>query len=183
MNSLHQLHYSLGKASQIAAVACRRQVGSDRIYMPKARALIDSASLGPDALKAANRAFDEAWREIASHFSHDPIQLEGARLGLASAVLSIVSEDSRDVEVLKTTALQVMASNYTSLPIATKLEIARRALMDAQQWQNRAEEVRQLALAATDPLIKNELRDIAYGYERIARLTRKQTQPHDRTKT
>jgi len=69
--------------------------------MPKARALMDSASLGPDALKAANRAFDEAWREIASHFSHDPILQEGVRLGLASAVLSIVSEDSRDVEVLR----------------------------------------------------------------------------------
>src|SRR5215813_1909285 len=106
MNSLHQLHYSLGEASQIAAVACRRLVGSYRIYMQKARALIDSASRGPDDLKAANRDFDEAWREIASHFSHDSIQLEGARLSLASAVFSIVSDDSRDVEVLKTTALQ-----------------------------------------------------------------------------
>jgi hypothetical protein len=83
--------------------------------MPKARALIDGASLGPDALKAAGQAFDQAWTEIAGNFN-DPIQIEGARLSLANALLSIATDDSRDVEVLKRAALQVMANKYTSLP-------------------------------------------------------------------
>jgi hypothetical protein len=43
--------------------------------MPKARALIDGASVGPDALKAVGQAFDEAWIEIAGNFN-DPLQIE-----------------------------------------------------------------------------------------------------------
>jgi len=35
-----------------------------------------------------------------------------ARLKLATALLSVASEDSRDVEVLKKAALQVMALGY-----------------------------------------------------------------------
>jgi hypothetical protein len=38
----------------------------------RARALIDGASFGPDALKAVSLAFDQAWAEIASHFGGDP---------------------------------------------------------------------------------------------------------------
>jgi hypothetical protein len=41
-----------------------------------------------------------------------------ARLTLANALLSIASDDSRDVAVLKQAALQVLARNYLSLPIA-----------------------------------------------------------------
>jgi hypothetical protein len=78
--------------------------------------MIDAASLGPDALKAAGQAFDEAWAEIASQF-HDATSIEAARLDLATAVLSVATEAGRDVEVLKKAALQVMAKNYTSLPI------------------------------------------------------------------
>jgi hypothetical protein len=43
--------------------------------MPKARALIEGASLGPEALKAACEAFDAAWIAIASQFK-DPTELE-----------------------------------------------------------------------------------------------------------
>jgi hypothetical protein len=56
--------------------------------MPKARALIEGASLGPEALKAACEAFEEAWAAIASHFK-DPTEIEAARLTLASAILSV----------------------------------------------------------------------------------------------
>jgi hypothetical protein len=83
----------------------------------KARTLIDGASFGPDALKAIGRAFDEAWAEIASHFAPDPLIVEGARLALANAIMSVATESSRDVQVLKNAALQVMAHNYKSLPI------------------------------------------------------------------
>lgn len=74
----------------------------------RARQLIDGASFGPDALKAIGDAFDAAWAEIAGGFGTDPVAIEAARLKLANAVLSVASEDSRDVEVLKRAARQVM---------------------------------------------------------------------------
>ena len=83
----------------------------------RARALLDGASFGPDALKAIGRAFDLAWAGIASNFEGDPIIREAARIALANAILSVASDDSRDVEVLKTAGLQAMALNYKSLPI------------------------------------------------------------------
>ena len=75
----------------------------------RARQLIDGASFGPDALKAIGDAFDAAWAEIASNFGNGPVVIEAARLKLANAVLSVASEDSRDVEALKRAALEVMA--------------------------------------------------------------------------
>jgi len=75
----------------------------------RARQLIDSASFGPEALKAIGEAFDAAWAEIAHKFGNDPLQIEAARLKLADALLSIASDDSRDVEVLKRAVLERMA--------------------------------------------------------------------------
>src|ERR1700745_1381632 len=106
--------------------------------MPKARALIDGASLGPQALKAAGQAFDEAWAEIAAHL-HDPTQIETARLTLANAVLSVVSDESRDVAVLKNAALQVMARNYSSLQFGAKVKAVNDGLINEVYWRNRAE--------------------------------------------
>jgi hypothetical protein len=74
----------------------------------RARALIDGAAFGPDALKVIGQAFDEAWEEIAGNFG-DPQDIEQARFRLANAVLSIAQEDSRNVEALKHAALQRMA--------------------------------------------------------------------------
>ena len=85
----------------------------------RARALIDGAAFGPDALRAIGQAFDLAWIEIASEFAGDPIVTEGARLSLANAILSVASEDSRDVNVLKNAGLQAMARKYQSLPIVS----------------------------------------------------------------
>ena len=78
----------------------------------KARRLIDGAAYGPNALKALGQAFDEAWASIAGNFGDDASDIERARLKLATALLSVASEDSRDVEVLKKAALQVMALGY-----------------------------------------------------------------------
>jgi hypothetical protein len=74
----------------------------------RARQLIDGASFGPDALKAIGAAFDAAWADISDTFRTNPVAIEAARLKLANAVLSVASEDSRDVEALKRGALQVM---------------------------------------------------------------------------
>jgi hypothetical protein len=78
----------------------------------KARKLLDGASFGPDALKAIGQAFDEGWAEIAGNFGDGPRTVEDARHRLARAVLSIASDDSRDVEVLKRAALERMALDY-----------------------------------------------------------------------
>src|SRR5215510_5000098 len=91
-----------------------------RSIMPKARALIDGASLGPDALKAAGQAFDEAWAEIAGHISNDPTQIEATRMLLANAVLSVADDSSREVAVLKKAALDVMARNCSSISLKQK---------------------------------------------------------------
>ena len=78
----------------------------------KARQLIDGASFGPEALKAIGEAFDAAWATISANFGSDAVDAEKARLRLAEALLSIASEDSRNVEVLKRAALQRMALDY-----------------------------------------------------------------------
>src|SRR5262245_16203178 len=126
--------------------------------MPKARALIDGASLGPDALRAVGQAFDEAWAEIASHFAQDPTQIETARLTLANALLSIADDASRDVQVLKRAALQVMTQNYTTLPIGakTKSPLVPEALTESYRREG-AEEVRRVSERVLHPLIKREV--------------------------
>jgi hypothetical protein len=78
----------------------------------KARRLIDGAAFGPEALEAIGKAFDAAWEEIAGNFGNDPRQVEAARLKLASAMLSITNEESRDVEVLKQAALERLTLDY-----------------------------------------------------------------------
>ena len=67
--------------------------------------------------EALTQAFDEAWQDIEGNFGNDRDEVEAARLRLANALLSVASEDSRDVETLKNAALQVMARDYRSLMI------------------------------------------------------------------
>ena len=78
----------------------------------QARALIENASFGPDALKAMGQAFDAAWAEIAANFGDDPDRVEVARFKLANALLSVADDDSRDLKVLQRAALQAMAKDY-----------------------------------------------------------------------
>jgi hypothetical protein len=85
---------------------------SDNTAATKARQLIDGASFGPEALHAIGAAFDAAWAEISNNFGDDPIDVEKARLRLANALLSIANEASRDVDILKRSALQRMALDY-----------------------------------------------------------------------
>ena len=79
----------------------------------RARQLIDGASFGPDALRAIGDAFDAAWAEISGRFGIDLVAIEATRLSLSNAVLSVASEDSRDVEALKKAALQKMGLGPT----------------------------------------------------------------------
>jgi len=87
----------------------------------EARRLLDSATLGPDALKTVGEAFDKAWSEIEGSIGCDQAR-EAARLKLATAILSVATEDSRDVEVLKKAALQAMAGDYRWQSIARRTQ-------------------------------------------------------------
>jgi hypothetical protein len=76
-------------------------------------------------LKVIGKAFDDAWSEIAGHFSHNGLKAQSARLRLARAVLAVARDDSRDSDELKNEALQVMAMNYRdqsdpSRPVGTR---------------------------------------------------------------
>jgi hypothetical protein len=84
----------------------------DRRIAMEARQRIAGAAFGPDALKTIAQAFDEAWERIAGNFGTDVATVNGARAKLADAVLSVASENTRDVEELKKAALEAMALNY-----------------------------------------------------------------------
>ena len=77
-----------------------------------ARKIIAGASFGPEALKAIGEAFDAAWAQIAGNFVDDPAEIDEALLKLETALLSVATEDSRDVEELKRAALERMALDY-----------------------------------------------------------------------
>ena len=64
-------------------------------------------SLGPDALKRAGYAFDQSWIAIAANFSDS--QAETARTQLATVVLGLSADGSRDAEQLKMAALEFVS--------------------------------------------------------------------------
>jgi hypothetical protein len=74
----------------------------------RAEKLISGISFGPDALKAIGAAFDAAWGDIAEYFRSEPGATEAARQKLATALLSIATDD-----VLKRGALQGFALDYS----------------------------------------------------------------------
>jgi hypothetical protein len=81
-----------------------------------ARRLLEGSSFGPEAMKAIGQAFDEAWKTIEGNFGTGARETEAARLRLATAILSIANDDSRDVEALKRGALEAMALAYRQKP-------------------------------------------------------------------
>jgi hypothetical protein len=58
----------------------------------QARALIENASFGPDALKAMGQAFDAAWADIEGNFGEEPERVAAARLKLANVMLSVADK-------------------------------------------------------------------------------------------
>jgi hypothetical protein len=67
------------------------------------------------ALKVITQAYDEAWAVIAGNFGEGSI--EAGRVRLATALLSVARDDSRDVEALKRRALEAMAISYAHRPV------------------------------------------------------------------
>jgi hypothetical protein len=74
----------------------------------KARVIIESASLGPEELKTAFRAFDGAWAQIAARYK-SPETVEAARIRLATLILSLL-QDTKDADEMQAIAAQEMTS-------------------------------------------------------------------------
>ena len=91
----------------------------------KAEKLIDGVSFGPDALKVVGAAFDAAWGDIADNFRSEPSEIEAARRKLAGALLSIATEDSRNVEALRKAALIRMAASVATGAFVSRFATAR----------------------------------------------------------
>jgi hypothetical protein len=75
-----------------------------------ARRLIESASYGPDELKALGKAFDDAWDRVAPTVSKRPQAIEAARLALADIMLGLAKHGNFDPVSLADTAVRLMAS-------------------------------------------------------------------------
>lgn len=90
---------------------------AERAELRNPQQLMANASFGPHALKVIGEAFDAAWVEITANFSKHPVEIEVGRLKLATALLSVAKEDSRDMEALKKAALLEMARGYRSSKI------------------------------------------------------------------
>ena len=73
----------------------------------KAHNLIRRGGFGPDTLQVVFRAFDDAWSLISAQYT-SPVMIEATRLKLAQAIIAVSRQDSRDPEVLKRLALQMM---------------------------------------------------------------------------
>ena len=76
----------------------------------RARRIIEGAAFGPEVLRAASEAFEEAWAEIANRFG--PSSHEAAREVLAAAIISAVRADGADPEVLRGAGLRAMARAF-----------------------------------------------------------------------
>ena len=86
--------------------------------MPKAISLIAGSSLDSPALKFVGEAFDSVWRKVAGHFE-GASEKEAARLILASAILAVTTNQTRDVGLLKHAGLRAMRQTF-DLPSSRK---------------------------------------------------------------
>ena len=66
-----------------------------------ARALIDEASFGAEAVKAMGEAFDQAWARIAPTFGNLPQEVETARLMFAEMICPSLPRATRTLRTCK----------------------------------------------------------------------------------
>jgi len=70
----------------------------------RARRLLEGSTLTAESLGIVFRAFDEAWEDVSHLF---PGEEEDARTRLAHAILIVATEEAKDVQQLKSDALQI----------------------------------------------------------------------------
>jgi hypothetical protein len=75
------------------------------------RQIAEATSFGPAELKVVFKAFDDAWSEIAPNIGTDPIDVETARMVLATIVLGVAANtEPAAPEALTTLAVEVFCS-------------------------------------------------------------------------
>lgn len=77
-----------------------------------ARRIIEGAAFGPEVLKVAVCAFDEAWANVSHIFT--PAEHETVREILAHSVMSLTRDDSQDVEQIRDAAVRALQRKYPS---------------------------------------------------------------------
>jgi len=113
----------------------------------EARRLIDNASYGPEALKALSQAFEEAWAEIEGNFGCDQSR-EAARVKLATALLSVASDESRDVELFEEGSA---SGNDRGLSLA-RLAVGHQTIVGINPWSVSASTApERCGIASTSP--------------------------------
>jgi len=70
----------------------------------EAQKLLDAAPFAPDIVKMLKQVFDEAWVCIAP--SVQPHRVDDTRLSLAHTIVAHAGSGERDLDALKTAALQ-----------------------------------------------------------------------------
>jgi len=73
--------------------------------------VIEGALFGPEAIRAIGQAFDQAWADVDDTFM-TPLAKEAARLFLANGILAVATDDSRDVDALRSQGLGALARKY-----------------------------------------------------------------------
>ena len=84
--------------------------------MPELQRLVLAASLSPEQLELARRAFDDAWQEIARNYiGTSAIQL--GRTHLATMILGVMGEPGADAMQIKQKALALMHRAEEPVPL------------------------------------------------------------------
>jgi hypothetical protein len=82
----------------------------------KARRLIEGASFGPEALKVIGKAFDLTWADVENAFP-TPLAKKAARLTIANAILANATDESCDVEELRTHGHRALMKVYPQVMV------------------------------------------------------------------
>ena len=76
------------------------------------REIARPTSFGPDDLKVIFKAYDDAWREIAPKIGTDPVDVESARMALATIVLGLGDAYVIEPDRLRTVAVAVFCNKH-----------------------------------------------------------------------
>ena len=77
---------------------------------------------GPEKLKIASRAFDEAWKELEPWFEDDPVGAEAAMSRLSLTVLALAGREERETNPAKIASSALKAFQWRAATQASPPE-------------------------------------------------------------
>lgn len=78
----------------------------------RAKRILEGASYGPDVLKIAHKAFDEAWANVSHIFTQ--AEHESVREVLAEAVISLLRDEASNIGRIRDEAIRSLQRKYPS---------------------------------------------------------------------